>query len=346
MGDLLCSSQRAGSLTLWKVAAVGGNPEPVLMGAGEDTDPEFSRDGRKLLYAHTRASFSLTILNLSTRDSREVIEHRDQVVGPSFSPSGDRISYFSHQNDGEIHLFTIHPDGSNVVQVTRARGEQNLMPHWSVDGSSLYYYQSRPTQSFRKIRIGALESSLVADGWRWEAQVGGRVDVTQKLLLYTLMRNNTPAATIVRHLESGKETKLDRPLRHPRWSNDGKLIVGFHLGLTNSNDRVGDISICHAGLGPCEKLTRGFNPIWSRDDSVVYFQRPSQFPQIAELWSINRNDRKEAHIANLGPKYHRSRDGCVTAGRNRLREIQGWRQRTLAGRLFLSIVCRFQCFGG
>jgi eukaryotic-like serine/threonine-protein kinase len=297
------SSQRAGSLTLWKVAVEGGTPEAVLMGAGEDTDPEFSRDGRKLLYAHTRASFSLTILNLSTRDSREVIEHRDQLVGPSFSPSGDRISYFSHQNDGEIHLFTIHPDGSSLVQVTRGRGERNFMPHWSADGSSLYYYQSRPTQSFRKIRIGAVESSLVADGWRWEAQVAGRVDVTQRLLLYTLMRNSTPAATMVRHLESGKEAKLDRPLRHPRWSNDGKLIVGFHLGLTNSKDRVGDISICHAGLGPCEKLTRGFNPIWSRDDSVVYFQRPGQFPQVTELWSINRNDRKEAHIANLGPMY-------------------------------------------
>jgi hypothetical protein len=36
---------------------------------------------------------------------------------------------------------------------------------------------------------------------------------------------------------------------------------------------------------------------------VVYFQRPSQFPQIAELWSINMKDRKETYIANLGPMY-------------------------------------------
>ena len=166
---------------LWKVAAVGGTPEPVLMGAGEDTDPEFSRDGRKLLYAHTRSQ-------LCPDDSESLNEehsrtHRAQGSDlwlPTFSPSGDRISYFSHQNDGEIHLFTIQPDGTNLTQVTRGKGERNSMPHWSADGSSLYYYQSRPTQSFRKIRIGATESSLVVDGWRWDTQMGMHASMSHK----------------------------------------------------------------------------------------------------------------------------------------------------------------------
>ena len=202
------SSQRAGSMTLWKIAAVGGTPEPVLMGAGEDTDPEFSQDGSKLLYSHTRASFALTILNLSTKNTREIIEHKDRLLGPAFAPGGDRIAYFSHENDGEVHLFTIRPDGSNLAQVTVGRGERNVMPQWSEDGLSLYYYQALPTQSFRKIRIGATESSLVVDGWRWENQMGTRVDVTQRLLLYTLMQNNTPSLTAIRDLESGTEKKL------------------------------------------------------------------------------------------------------------------------------------------
>jgi serine/threonine protein kinase len=295
------SSQRSGSMTIWKVAAAGGTPEPVLLGAGEDSDPELSRDGQKLLYAHTRVGFALTILNLSTNKSRELVEHQDQIVAPNFSPSGDQISYFSHQNDGEIHLFTIQSDGSNLTQVTRGKGERNSMPHWSADGSSLYYYQSRPTQSFRKIRIGATESSLVVDGWKWENQVGSRVDLTEKYLLYTLMQSNSPASTAIRHLESGSEMKLDLPLRMPRWSNNGKFVVGINVG--NSKGRVGDICICPAGPGPCEKLTAGYIAILSRDDSIVYFQRPSQLPQIAELWSFNRKTRKEVHLADLGPMY-------------------------------------------
>ena len=154
-------------------------PEPVLTGAGEDIDPEFSRDGRKLLYAPTRTSFALTILNLSTKNTREVIEHSDQLVAPNFSPNGDHVSFFSHQNDGEIHLFTIQPDGTNLTQVTRGKGERNSMPHWSADGSSLYYYQSGPTQSFRKIRIGATENSLVVEG-----------DGTRKTMLASMSHKN------------------------------------------------------------------------------------------------------------------------------------------------------------
>lgn len=67
--------------------------------------------------------------------------------------------------------------------------------------------------------------------------------------------------------------------------------------------RVGDICVCPAGPGPCEKLTIGSNAIWSRDDSAIYFQRPGQLPQLTELWSINRKNRKEVHLADLGPMY-------------------------------------------
>ena len=75
----------------------------------------------------------------------------------------------------------------------------------------------------------------------------------------------------------------------------------FSVG--SGKGRVGDICICPAGPGPCEKLTIGYIAIWSRDDSVIYFQRPGQFPQLAELWSFNRKDRKEVHLADLGPMY-------------------------------------------
>jgi hypothetical protein len=94
------------------------------------------------------------------------------------------------------------------------------------------------------------------------------------------------------------EKKLLSPLRAPRWSNDGKFVVGGYVG--SGKGRVGDVYICPAGSQPCEKLTIGYNPIWSRDDSVIYYLRPGQFPQVAELWSFNRKDRREVHLADLG----------------------------------------------
>ena len=65
------SSQRAGSLTLWRVPPSGGAPEPFLISAGEDTDPDISRDGRRLIYTTAHNSFILTMLDPSTGSSRE-----------------------------------------------------------------------------------------------------------------------------------------------------------------------------------------------------------------------------------------------------------------------------------
>jgi hypothetical protein len=114
------------------------------------------------------------------------------------------------------------------------------------------------------------------------------------------MQNNTlrspPSATRVRCRK-----KPLVPLRAARWSNDGKFVVGGYVG--SGKGRVGDVYICPAGSEPCEKLTIGYNPIWSRDDSVIYSLRPGQFPQVAELWSFNRKDRREVHLADLGPMY-------------------------------------------
>ena len=57
---IVFSSLRAGSRTLWKIAAAGGEPEPVLMSAGEDTDRELSRDGQ-LSSAHDVSEGGLAI---------------------------------------------------------------------------------------------------------------------------------------------------------------------------------------------------------------------------------------------------------------------------------------------
>src|SRR5688572_29856869 len=85
-------SQRAGSLTLWKVPAVGGEPEPISVGTGEDTDPEISRDGRRLIYTNTRNGYMLTLTDPASGRQTELHHSRSDMVNPSFSPQGDKIS--------------------------------------------------------------------------------------------------------------------------------------------------------------------------------------------------------------------------------------------------------------
>ncbi len=84
---------RRGSLTLWEIAVNGEEPQPVLLSAGEDTNPEISRDGRKLIYSTRRNLFILAVFDPATQLKRELREVRTEMRAPVFSPAGDKIAF-------------------------------------------------------------------------------------------------------------------------------------------------------------------------------------------------------------------------------------------------------------
>ena len=287
-------------MTLWKVPASGGSVEPVLASAGEDTDPEISRDGSKLIYTHVRQTFVLTVLDPVSRQSRELRKTREILAGPLFSSSGEKIAFFSHQSDGDVHLYTIGLDGKNLQRLTWAKGERNTFQRWSADGTFLYFNQSRPAPSLRKLLLSGGPSSELVSGWTWETHREAHIDSSNSLIVCTRMDNNLPVSTIIRDIQSGREVNLGRVLVSPRWSNDGKFVLGFQRV---ERSRAGQIYICPRGSDVCEKLTDGYNPSWSKDNSAVFFLRTGEFSDGAELWTISRTGRDERRVANLRPMY-------------------------------------------
>jgi Tol biopolymer transport system component len=131
---IIFSSARAGSLTLWRVPAAGGTAEPLTSGAGEDTDPALSADGRRLIFTNARNSWALRLLDLATGRQKELIDRRVDMMFPQFSPAGDRIALVS-VGAGDPQIFTISVDGTDLRQITQGKGEVNVMPRWSAEGS-------------------------------------------------------------------------------------------------------------------------------------------------------------------------------------------------------------------
>ena len=117
-------------------------------------------------------------------------------------------------------------------------------------------------------------------------------------------KDNTPALTAIRDLESGAEKKLLVPLRAARWSNDRRsssLVVMLAAGRVESEM----FYICPAGSGaPCEKLTIGYNPI-SVKRRVRSFTLCVQasFHRLPSFGASIEKDRREVHLADLGPMY-------------------------------------------
>ena len=314
---ILYSSQRAGSTTLWKVPAAGGQPEPVLISAGEDTDPEISRDGTKLIYTNTRNSYVLTLMNLASKQSRDLREARNLQCDPSFSPQGDKISFFALLDEEGMHVFTLGVDGHNLTQVTRGKGEGNGFPCWSPDGSSLYFSQDRPHPSLQRISLSGGPSSEVVRGWDWQVFNGMQIDPTGKRMVGSKMENGEAVATIIREIESGQESEFAIPLRYPRWSADGKWILGTSRGGGKFRGWVGAISICSVETGICQQITKNAKcPRWSADGSRVFFLRNGKALNEEGLWSISVTGEDEKQIGNLqihpsSPYYDVSRNGEI-----------------------------------
>lgn len=297
--SIIFPSQRAGSMTLWRIPVAGGQPESVLASAGEDTEPAISRDGRKLIYTNTRNSYILTLTNPTTGESNKLRESRVDMVDPSFSPDGNKIVFFGISEEGDIHIFTIGSDGKNLAQITRGKGERNIHPQWSHDGATIYFYQFHPTVSFRKISSSGGESVELVQGWQWGTHNGAQVDPEGKRIIYSKLDKGSVAATMIRDIATGTETAFSLPLRHARWSHDGKFIIGTDVPGGRWN--LAEITVCSIDNKPCRKVIRGYSPHWSHDDLHIYYNHFSNLKDGEEVWKVSSEGGNTKKIIDLQP---------------------------------------------
>jgi serine/threonine protein kinase len=302
--SVIFSSTRTGGRTLWRIPGDGGDPQPVTTGAGEDREPAVSRDGRSLIYTNERVSYALMLLNTATGEQRQVLEQRNTISMPAFSPEGDRMAFMIDEASSS-QLFTIGTDGRGLHQVTTKPGELHVQPQWSHDGAYLFYYQLYPVRSFRKVPVAGGSSTELLPDWSWATRYAGQVDPQDSRIAYTLREGNQGRASVVRDLKSGSETRLSLVIWEPRWSADGKYLLGTSVGGT-------DVVLCPVAGGTCQQLANGFLPLWSGDGTRILFHRPGSASDVTEVWAMKRDGSDQRRVAEL-----RSRFGLSFLGLSR-----------------------------
>ena len=195
-----------------------------------------------------------------------------------------------------MQLFVMDADGSNVTAVTDGVGDLNIMPQWSADGETLYFYQVRPTQTFRRLSVSSRVSRAIAP-WSFGRQYQAAVDSRDRMVVYSSVENGQLQQSRARDLETDSETPLPFALYQQRFSRDGRLIAG--------ESRDHEVVVCER-MGRCQALTpksdRSVTALaWSSDATRVFFLRHTTPREWAELTSVGVHGGAETVHGLVGP---------------------------------------------
>lgn len=146
--DLIYSSNRGGTPSLWRISARGGAPERLPVGAGgRALRPTVARKGNRMAYTNVNFTSEIWRAELPSSGVKpappaKFIASTELEEGPQYSPDGKRI-VFQSTRTGNYEIWRCDADGSNLVQLTHFDGPLTGTPRWSPDGREIVF-DSRP----------------------------------------------------------------------------------------------------------------------------------------------------------------------------------------------------------
>ena len=128
--------RRTGTAKIMRVRRDGTGAEELTDGKVHSGFPSYSADGNELVYrTWTESGSTLTILNLTTRQSRILTSDYDNL--PNWSPDGQRIVFTRRVDAVNFDIFTIRPDGSDLTRLTTNRANDGHAV-WTADGRIMW----------------------------------------------------------------------------------------------------------------------------------------------------------------------------------------------------------------
>ena len=289
---LFTRTSAAGS-SLWRVAAVGGEPRKVIDNA---FDGDFAPNGRQVVFVRNRVDGQrLSVLCVGTPGQAEVIElastANEEMIFPRWSPDGEWIAVTRKPRSSTAgSLLLMKPDGSKQQVVSRPEAHGLISSSaWTPDSRALVFAELETfTAVIVRTRGGTariLRYDLASGTFRqvlWNPHAaadaldvlpGGRLVFAEDFTRQNLREVSLDGSGDGRWLTRG--TAIDR---QPSWAPDGKRIVFC-------SDRSGNHDVWELVLdtGSVRRLT---------DDPGVDWD-PSITPDGELLWSSNRGGHFE-----------------------------------------------------
>ena len=310
---LYFSSQRGGSMNLWRVAideatgATQGTPEPVTFGAGSEIhSASLSRDGRQIVAVGSVLFQSVRRVALDLERERTIVDpailqrSSNPLLWVDASPDGRSVVYSTvaaSDRPGlvreEIVVSSVDGSSRRSVAVSESR---NRIPRWSPNGDRISFasdrdgvyriYTVRPDGSDLQ-KLEGSRGNTVYNAW---SPAGDRI--------ITLAIGVQAPALILPWPAAGKSAEELPPLPDGvesfvpnAWSPDGALIAGHNQG--RGGDFPGGILVYGLAARAYERLTdNGAYPRWLPDSRRLLFTRTDS----RSLFVVDRQTRQVREI--------------------------------------------------
>ena len=139
--NLALTLRKSGNPDIFTIDIQGKILEQLTSHWTIETSPSFSPDGTRMAFVSNRSGNpQIYVKDLNSGEEERITFDLKYCTSPVWSKT-NKIA-FSVMEDGNINIYTINPDGSNMKRLTEASGN-NEDPCWSPDGRYLVFSSSR-----------------------------------------------------------------------------------------------------------------------------------------------------------------------------------------------------------
>jgi Tol biopolymer transport system component len=131
-------ARRTGKARIMRVRRDGSGLEALTDGTIHSGFPSYSADGKEIVYrvwGDEQKEYGLRILNIETRKTHVLSTEADNL--PGWSPDGSRILFTRRVDAVNFDIFTIRPDGSDLLRLTTNRATDGHAV-WTSDGRIMW----------------------------------------------------------------------------------------------------------------------------------------------------------------------------------------------------------------
>jgi Tol biopolymer transport system component len=161
--------QAAGQQDLWSVEANGANPVNLTQTVGvQETAPEFSPDGTKIVYISGGTNNDIWVMNANGTGQTQLTETDPPIqnVAPTWSPDGSKIAYsvLEAPTAGDNGLHVMSANGSAQTQLLDGSAPiHSDVLSWSPDGTQIAYKSLAIGGELRLVGSSGGSTSLLAE---------------------------------------------------------------------------------------------------------------------------------------------------------------------------------------